>query len=479
MSDQITTATEVGIDLAQILSRQKKTSLAWRQEPLKNRIKRLKSLRKWVQEHRSEISKAVFNDFRKPETESDLSETWVVLSEIRHAINHLKTWTRPQPITTPLTYLGTRASLTYEPRGASLIIGSWNFPVNLTLGPMISALAAGCPVVLKPSEISSHTSKVIRKMAEDLFDPDEVYVVEGGPEVATELLRLPFDHIFFTGSTSVGRIVMKAAAENLTSVTLELGGKTPVLVDESASIRDAGKRIAWGKLLNNGQSCTAADFLFVHESIRDSLIDEVAKEMKKIFDHGDVGFRESPDYSRIINERHYKRVSGYIEDAIEKGATVAFGGKTDTGDRFIEPTILTDVDPEMLVMKEEVFGPVLPVMTFSRMDEAIEYINAQPKPLGLYVFSKRRNVINKVLKSTTAGSVVVNDGVIHFTHGKLPFGGVNSSGFGNSHGIHGFKAFSNLKPVLRQRSGMTIASLLYPPYTRFKQTLTDLLIRYF
>lgn len=449
-----------------------------RSEPWQNRKKQLKSFGKFVMQNRKRIAQAVNADLGKSETECDISEVLPVMTEIKDAIRNLADWVEPEPINAPITYLGTTSEVQYEPKGTCLIIGPWNFPFNLTIGPLVSCLAAGNTAIVKPSELTPHTSAVIRDMLKEFFDEDVVAVVEGDPSIATQLLKLPFDHIFFTGSTSVGKIVMRAAAENLTSVTLELGGKSPTVIDASANLGDAAKRIAFGKFLNVGQTCVAPDYVLIDKKVEREFIDLLKQSIAKLFAANGHITTQSPDYCRIVNTRNFNRVDTLVQDAIQLGATVELNGPSDAASRFFHPVILSGVSTESKIMEEEIFGPVLPIISYASEEEILPIILARPKPLAFYIFSTRSAFQQKLIAAVSAGGVCVNDCVLQFTHPNLPFGGIHTSGFGKAHGHYGFLAFSNTKPVLKQKQGITMSSFLYPPFTgRVKRTI-DLMLRW-
>jgi aldehyde dehydrogenase (NAD+) len=464
---------------SQTLLSQKKTTITWRISTAEDRIVRLKKIQTWIKEHQKDIQLSLLADFQKPPTETDLSEIFTVTSEINHAVKHLKSWMRPKSVSTPLPMLGTSGTIYYEPKGCALIIAPWNYPFNLAIGPLVSALAAGCTVILKPSELTPNTSSLIKRMIEELFDPSEVAVFQGESDVAQELLKLPFDHIFFTGSPAVGKIVMKAAAENLTSVTLELGGKSPAIIDQDANLKDTAEKLVFGKFINCGQTCVAPDYLLVDERVKDELLMELKVALNKMYDPKFEGIEKSPDLARIINDRHFDRLVASLKDGIEKGAKVEFGGKYDSPSRYIEPTIISQVKDDMILMEEEIFGPILPIKTFSQLDDAINFINGKPKPLALYYFGSNTTHTSKVLKETSSGNAVINDCVIHFLDSEIPFGGVNNSGMGKAHGRYGFLAFSNEKGVLKQRIGLNNATLLRPPYGTSAKKIIQLLIKWF
>jgi aldehyde dehydrogenase (NAD+) len=463
----------------QVFGQQQKTARTWRSSTADERIVRIQQLQNWILQHQDEIRKAIYDDFQKPATETDLSEIFPVNSEINHTIKNLKSWMKPKSVSTPLAMLGTKAKILFEPKGTALIIAPWNYPFNLAIAPLVSALAAGCTAILKPSEMTPHTSQLIQKMISEIFPVSEVAVFQGASDVAQDLLRLPFDHIFFTGSPAVGKIVMRAAAENLSSITLELGGKSPAIVDKSADLKDAAEKIVSGKFINCGQTCIAPDYLLVDQETFPQLVQELKKALQKMYNSEEKGIDQSPDMARIVNERHFIRINGYLTDAIEKGAKIEVGGKTDISQRYIEPTILSNVTDQMLVMQEEIFGPILPVQIIQDLDEAISYIDSKPKPLALYYFGKNTDASQKVLKHTSSGNAVINDCVLHFIHSEIPFGGVNNSGIGSAGGHFGFLAFSHQKGILRQRIGFNNASLLKPPYTETTKKLIKTMIKWF
>ena len=434
------------------------------------RIEKLKRLERAILDRRDEIRAAMWDDYRKPAAEVDLSEVYPVVGEARHAARHLRKWMKPRRVSTPLALLGSRSSVVYEPKGVALIISPWNFPFNLTLGPLVSAIAAGNCVMVKPSEMTPASTACMKRILAGLFDEDEVAVIEGDASVAEALLRKKFDHIFFTGSPAVGKIVMKAAAEHLTSVTLELGGKSPAIVDASANLTEAARRIAWGKFLNCGQICIAPDYALVHESVRDEFL---AKLRTSLDSHGDA----SAARGWLVNDRHAARVKRLIDTAVEQGATVVMGG-TGSG-RDIAPTILADVPPDAPVMQEEIFGPILPIVTYRTLEEAFAIINAKEHPLVLYIFSRAKSAVREILRRTRAGGTTVNQTLVHFYQLELPFGGVGNSGVGKSHGFHGFEAFSNPRGLLEQKLPYSAIELLYPPYKgKLKQFLIDFTVRW-
>lgn len=471
-----------GVDISivkETFQNQRKNALLLRKEPIGKRIAKLKKLKAWIEANSLNIKKAVHSDFRKPGSEVDLSEIYPVITEIKHAIGHLKSWTKKKGVEAPLALLGTNSYVKFEPKGVCLIIAPWNFPFNLTTGPLVSAIAAGNTAIIKPSEMTPNTSELIGTLVSEVFDPKEVAIFQGGVPITQALLALPFDHIFFTGSPSVGKIIMRAASEHLTSVTLELGGKSPVVVDETVNIKDAADKIAWGKFLNNGQTCVAPDYLLVHESKADSLISAIKEATENQFKGSSSSIRESPDYARLVNGRHFKRLVDMLSKSVKDGAIIEYGGESFEEEKYLAPTIVSNVPMDSPLMEEEIFGPILPVVTYNNLEEAIDLINDRPKPLALYYFGNSRKNQKTVLNQTSSGATCINECVLHFNHANLPFGGVNNSGIGKSHGKHGFEAFSNEKPVLKQRVGMTSSKFIYPPYTSRVKRIIDLMIRYF
>ncbi len=451
-------------------------SFALKTDSLKNRRIKLNEMENWILNNRDRIKTAIHLDFRKPEPEIDTTEIYPVLAEIRLALENLSAWAKPKKVDATLTYLGTRSEILFEPKGACLIISPWNFPFNLAIGPLVSCLAAGNTAIIKPSELTPHTSSLIKSMVKELFEDDYVTVIEGNAETTTELLSLPFDHIFFTGSPQVGKIVMRAAAENLSSITLELGGKSPAIIDSTVNSKDGAKRIAFGKFFNNGQTCIAPDYLLVEEKIKDRFILDLNEAIDKLFGKDK---QTSADYARIVNSRHFSRIKLLFDDAIHNGAKVELGGEFNSKENFISPTILSNVSPQSKIMEEEIFGPLLPIITFKNSQEVVQLVNSKPKPLALYIFSNSTTFKSTVLNQTSAGGVCINECIMQFTHPNLPFGGVNNSGIGKSHGHAGFLAFSNEKPVLRQKRGFTVSYLLYPPYTKGMKRIVDLMLKWF
>jgi len=417
----------------------------------RQRIEKLRRLREALLARRDEVRAALWADYEKPVGEVDLSEIYPVAGEAKHAIRHLRRWMKPRRVRAPLALIGSRSRIVHEPKGVVLIISPWNFPINLTLGPLVSAIAAGNCAILKPSEMTPNASAWMKRFIGDLFEENEVAVIEGDASVAEILLRKKFDHIFFTGSPAVGKIVMHAAAEHLTSVTLELGGKSPAIVDRTANLDEAAKKIAWGKSFNSGQICIAPDYVLVDESVRLPFVEKLRAAA-------------TIESGLLVNDRHAARVRRLL-------------GHSGEG-RKIPMTIVENVAVDGPLMREEIFGPVLPIVPYRDVDDAIRIVNEREKPLVLYLFSRKRQVIDRILRRTRAGGTVVNDTLIHFYQLNLPFGGVGQSGMGKAHGFFGFQAFSNARAVLEQPLRFSGIQLLYPPYTKFKQKLIDFTVRY-
>lgn len=460
--------------IQRIFSAQQANHLAVGKTTAKERIAKLDKLHQAIMRYQPQIREVLYQDYRKPVAEVDLTEIYVLTSEIKHAKAHLKSWMRAKKVGTPLSMMGSSSWIRYEPKGVCLIIAPWNYPFQLAFGPLISAIAAGNTVIIKPSEHTPNTSGLMKKIINELFNENEIAVVEGEVETSTALLQLPFNHIFFTGSPQVGKIVMKAAAKHLTSVTLELGGKSPTIVDETAHLKSAAKRIAWAKFSNNGQICIAPDYLYVHENVKDKFLEYFTAQLKEFYTNA----QDNPAYMRIVNNKHFKRVKSYLDNSVAAGAKVIYGGTSDGSDNFLEPTVVTNVPLDSDLMEKEIFGPVLPVLTYRNLDEVLQVINSKEKPLALYIYSQKKKNISYILDNTRAGTGCINNSAVHFFNNNLPFGGSNNSGIGKSHGHFGFQAFSNARGILKQHIPGAL-EILMPPYTDFKQKLIDLTIKWF
>jgi aldehyde dehydrogenase (NAD+) len=438
------------------------------------RIAKLNRLLDAILRYRPQMREAMYADYRKPAFEVDAVEVLPITGAIRHAKSNIRNWMDEKAVPTPLAFFGGKSWVQYEPKGVCLIISPWNFPFNLSFLPLVSAIAAGNTAIIKPSEMTPHSSALIKKIVAEVFEENEVAVVEGDAEVAKALLALPFHHIFFTGAPSIGKLVMKAAAENLASVTLELGGKSPVIVDETADLPTAATRIVRGKFANCGQICIAPDYLLVQETVLPKLLDLLKKNLRE--GYGDDPSK-SDSYPRIVNGRHFRRVKNLLDDAVLAGAKVEAGGRMNEAENYIEPTLLTGQPDDSAVMQEEIFGPLLPIRPYRSLDEAIAFVNDRERPLTLSVFSKKRRNIRRVLAETRAGNSCVNQNQLHFYNHDLPFGGVNNSGIGKSHGWYGFQEFSNARAVYKQQFWGP-SELLRAPYDKTKQWILDFAIKW-
>lgn len=476
MSEVTKTRTTAVSEYQRVFDLQKANQQAVADGTANDRIRKIRRLMETVLKYRVEIQEALHKDFRKHPSEVDLTEIYPVTHEAKFAISHLRSWMKDEHVGTPLSLLGTSSWIHYEPKGVVLIMTPWNFPVNITFIPLISAIAAGNCAIIKPSENTPHTSDLILKMISEIFEENEVAVFTGGVEEAKSLLELPFNHIFFTGSPAVGKIVMAAASRHLASVTLELGGKTPTIVDETADVKIAAGRIAGGKFINNGQICIAPDYIYVHRSI----IDEFKKCLKeKLLEMFGPDPSKSESYCRIVNARQFDRLSTYLDEGVSSELEIITGGQTDKLQDFIAPTLVSNADDNMQLMQDEIFGPILPIREYEHIDEALNAINKREKPLALYIYSKSGTNIKHIVRHTRAGGTVINHSALHYFNSYLPFGGVNNSGIGKAHGIYGFKEFSNPRGMLKQWSPISALDKLVPPYNKQKQKLIDFTIKWF
>ncbi len=447
--------------MQQVFARQGVRALQLRSSSADERIAKIRRLRDAVMANTQAIYTAAYADFKKPPGEVDLAEILPVCVEANDAIRNLKRWMAPKRVWPTAMTLGTRSQVQTMPRGRCLIISPWNYPCTLTFGPLVSALAAGNTVIIKPSEMTPHLSALMARILRDTFAEDEVAVFEGEANVAQALLELPFNHIFFTGSPAVGKHVMAAAARHLASVTLELGGKSPTVIDASADIPLAAQNILWAKLGNAGQTCIAPDHVYVHASVKDAWIAACRAVLAKAYGASAAEQQQSPYLARIVNSRHTARLNGLLQDALTRGATVLTGGQVDETACYVAPTLLDGVPADARILQEEIFGPLLPIITFNSLDEVIDGINAGPNPLALYIYSRTDAHVQRLLRQTSSGGACVNHALLHFVHGKLPFGGVNNSGLGSAHGEYGFRAFSHEKAVLHSRTAL--ATRLFSP----------------
>jgi coniferyl-aldehyde dehydrogenase len=440
------------------------------------RIHALRDLLKAVRARREEFVKAISDDFGgRASEETLLLEVFPLVDTIRHTIREVPRWMRPRAAAAGWQFLPGRARVIYQPLGVVGIIGAWNYPLLLSLSPLVSALAAGNHVMLKPSELAPRTADLMARLVADLFPAEYVTVVTGGAETGAAFATLPFDHLLFTGSTRVGKLIMRSASENLTPVTLELGGKSPALVHPSFPAQTAAARIMAGKLYNAGQTCIAPDYVLVEAGAGEEFVRLAAQAASTMYPR----LVDNPDYTRIINCEHYRRLRSLVDDAGSKGAeTIELNPAHETVDeqnRVFPPTLLWNVNDRMAVMQEEIFGPVLPVVTYRSLDEAIEYVNSRPRPLALYYFDNNSKRVESVLARTVSGGVTVNDTILHIAQNDLPFGGVGPSGMGSYHGFDGFLTFSQKKGIFLQ-SRFTTLGLLRPPYGALARRMADFLI---
>ncbi len=443
--------------MMELMASQRKYFLAGHTKPISERKKNLRKLHDLLLNNESLLTEAIYKDFKKPALVTVENELSLPYGEINSAIRNLRRWSRSRWRLTNLANFPARTRTNPVPYGVTLVIGPWNYPFMLSLIPMISALAAGNTVILKPSELTSHSSAVMAELINSNFPEELIHVVEGGVEETTELLKLKFDKIFFTGSTHVGRIVMRAAAEQLTPVTLELGGKNPVIVMPDCNLKRTAQRIAWGKLHNNGQACVSPDHLYVHESIKEQLIQEIGLQMDRITGSDPKG---SPLLPRMVNERNFDRVIGLIDP--EK---VVVGGSSDRSECYIEPTIMDRVSPDDPVMQEEIFGPLLPVLSYNNLEELVESLKLQEAPLVLYIFTRKRRLAERIMKEVASGGGMINEVVMHFINMNAPFGGVGASGMGSYHGRAGFKDFSHHKTIMIKPMWFELF-LKHPPHRK-------------
>lgn len=444
-------------DFAATLARHRTFFRSGKTRPAEWREQQLAAIRTMVTEHADALCKALWSDLRRNRVDAMLADVKAIADEAEHARRQVRRWMKPRREGTPFFLQPGRTTVQFDPLGVGLIIGAWNYPIQLILSPLIAALSAGNCAVLKPSEISPASADALARLVPQYLDREAVSVVTGGVAETTALLELHWDHIFFTGSPAIGTVVMAAAAKHLTPVVLELGGKSPAIVHSSADLDVTARRIAQGRWMNAGQTCTAPDYVLVSKDIAPQFLDRLKAT---VLDFYGADPQKSPDYGRVVSERHFDRVSALLGEG-----TVVFGGQTDRADLYIAPTALTDVPADAPVLRDEIFGPVLPVLTVDGVEQAIMHVNARPHPLGLYVFTGDRSIADKVLASTASGDAVVNDCAVHPIVRELPFGGVGTSGMGKYHGEWGFRAFTNARGVLHRGTAFD-APLRYPPYSR-------------
>jgi aldehyde dehydrogenase (NAD+) len=441
------TATDLSADIARVFALQQAHMWEAKASGAEVRKEKLNRLKAAVEAHAEDIIAAVREDTRKPVGEIRVTEVLNVTANIQRNIDNLDEWMKPVEVQTSMNPAD-KAQIIHEARGVCLILGPWNFPLGLALGPVAAAIAAGNTCMVKLTDLCPATAKIAAVIIKEAFDEKDVALFEGDVSVATALLDLPFHHIFFTGSPRVGKIVMAAAAKHLTTVTLELGGKSPVIVDDSADIDQVAAQLAAAKQFNGGQACISPDYVFVKEDKKAALVEGFRANVEKNL-YDEAGKLNKEGIAQVVNKANFDRVKGMFDDAVAKGATVAVGGTFEPGDLTVHPTMLTDVTPQMTILQDEIFAPVIPVMTYDTLDQAIGYIEARDKPLALYVYSKDEANVEKVLARTSSGGVTVNGVFSHYLENNLPFGGVNTSGMGSYHGVFGFKCFSHERAVYR------------------------------
>jgi aldehyde dehydrogenase (NAD+) len=451
--------------IPEVLQRVRAAFATGKTRPLEWRLHQLGELARAMREHEADFAEALQADLHKCSFETALSELGFVASEAKYACRHLRRWTRAKRVSTPMMALPGRSYIQPEPKGVVLIIAPWNYPLSMVCAPLVGVIAAGNCAVLKPSEVTTHTSAAIARILPRYLDRDAFAVVEGGVPETTELLENQFDHILYTGNERVARIVMTAAAKHLTPCTLELGGKSPCLIDKNANLKVAASRIAWGKFINAGQTCVAPDHVLVHRAVATQFTELLAAKIKEFYGEDPS---QSPDYCRIASERHAARFAKLLE-----GQKIHTGGQVDVAKRYVAPTIVLDPAPDSELMQEEIFGPVLPIITVDEMHHAIKFVAERPKPLALYLFTKSKALEEAVLDKLSAGSVCINDAVIFMVSPELPFGGIGNSGMGRYTGWYGFETFSHMKPVMK-RGFRFDAPMRYPPYNDFKRRIMEL-----
>lgn len=454
------------MNISSVVARQRVYFESGATRSLSFRLDALRKLQKAMQANETLIADAMQSDLNKSPFESYMTETGMVLDEIRFHLKHLPRWIKTKKVPTPLSQFHAKSLIVPEPFGVTLIMSPWNYPIQLCLSPVVGAISGGNCAVIKPSAYAPETSRAIGKIIGDTFPPEYLAVIQGGREQNNALLEEKFDYIFFTGSVDVGKVVMEAAAKHLTPVTLELGGKSPVIVDETANIKLAAKRIAFGKVLNAGQTCVEPDYLMIQESVKDRFIEEFKHALQDFFPGGDMS--EMPV---IISEKHFQRVSRLLE-----GEKAVIGGRTVASKRFIEPTVLTDITPDSPIMQEEIFGPILPVMTFIDLGDCIRFIRSRPRPLALYLFTESSAVEDRILNTCSFGGGCINDTIIHLANPRMGFGGVGASGMGSYHGKLSFDTFTHYRSIIKKSTWLDLP-MRYHPYTQKNLNLIKKLMK--
>ena len=433
--------TRTQVNIPEVIEKQRKYFNSGATRSYEFRNKQLRILKKLFKENEEAILQALKQDLNKPGFEGYASEIGLVYDEINHTLSHLRLWMEPEKVSTPIVHAPSSSQIINEPRGVSLIIGAWNYPLQLIAAPLIAAMSAGNTAVLKPSELATASAELMENLIAKYFDNEYIAVVNGGVETTTELLKNRYDYIFFTGSTQIGKIIARAAAEHLTPTTLELGGKSPCIIDEKVNLDISARRIVWGKFFNAGQTCVAPDYILVPPALKEKLIERLNHYINKMYG---ADPRQSEDYARIISERHFDRLVALLD-----GAKVAVGGQSSRDEKYIAPTVLDDVQPDDKIMQEEIFGPILPILEYEGLDQAIETVKSRPEPLSLYLFSSNSANQKRVLEEIPFGGGCVNNLLVHLSNPNLPFGGRGDSGHGAYHGKYGFDTFSHKKSVMK------------------------------
>ncbi len=455
------------MNIDEVINKQREFFNTVKTKDVKFRLEHLKKLKNSIIANEGEIKKALKEDLNKSESESYMTEIGMTLSELSYDIRHVRGWSKNKRVGTPLAHFPARSFISKEPYGVALILSPWNYPFMLLIEPLIGAISAGNCAVLKPSEFAPNTANVIEKIVKECFEEEYVTVIQGDKDVSQSLIEKKFDYIFYTGGTRVGKIVMQEASKNLVPVTLELGGKSPCIIDEKYSMHLAAKRLLFGKLLNAGQTCIAPDYVLINKKVKDEFINELRKILKEFLGENPI---ENEDYPKIVNERHFKRLINLID-----GENVLIGGKSDEKLLKIEPTILDNPKIDSKVMSEEIFGPILPVITYEKIEDAIEYIKKIEKPLALYMFTNDKKIQNKILNEISFGGGCINDTIIHIANSNMGFGGVGYSGIGNYHGKRSFDTFSHERSITKKYS--LDLPMRYMPYNDFKDKLVKMFLK--
>jgi aldehyde dehydrogenase (NAD+) len=439
----------------------------------KNKLLRLKNV---IMRRREDIKESIYLDFKKPYPESELTEIHTAIDEINFAVKKLKKWMKPKRVKSPLVLFGSQSFIQYEAKGVVLILSPWNYPFALMINPLVAAVAAGNCVMARPSEKTPHTGNILKEIIEEVFPTNEISFFLGEIELSQKMVSLPFDHLFFTGSTQVGRLIMMEAAKNLTPVTLELGGKSPVIIDKDVDLQDCVEKIFWGKFVNGGQTCVAPDYVYLPQELKNDFVSLFKKEILKRFGETSVDRLSTKDFARIVDVAGFERLAKKIE-----GEKRLLEDQVLKEDRFIPPTLLLEASKSSPIMIDEIFGPILPIFTYdsneASFQNALNYINSQSKPLALYIFSKNNHFIKKILRETTSGGVAINHVILHLANPYLPFGGVGHSGIGSYHGEFGFKTFSHERAVLKQ-GRLTLSKLYFPPYSTWLSQIAFKVLRF-